>query len=176
MSLFGRCSSYNKICWRAAATRFDPPSQKGLRCRISPTCTLSQNGYGANWGASLLPKSTFCTRACNAQIEKCGRCVGSVGVPLVWSERPWQWHCPFSHGWNKRQADFGAAALTRSRGAQSDQQRTRQHEQQLWSTLRFLRVYTGRPRLARGALEQHCRVSLASASGTRRNIARPRTS
>ena len=82
----------------------------------------------------------------------------------------------FRHGWNKRQADFGAAALTRSRGAQSDQQRTRQHEQQLWSTLRFLRVYTGRPRLARGALEQHCRVSLASASGTRRNIARPRTS
>ena len=33
----------------------------------------------------------------------------------------------FRHGWNKRQADFGAAALTRSRGAQSDQQRTRQH-------------------------------------------------
>ena len=28
--------------------------QKGLRCRISPTCTLSQNGYGAIYGASLL--------------------------------------------------------------------------------------------------------------------------
>jgi hypothetical protein len=66
----------------------------------------------------------------------------------------------FRHGWNKRQADFGAAALTRSRGAQSDQQRTRQHEQQLWSTLRFFVSTQG----ARDSLGEHWSSAVASLS------------
>ncbi len=39
---------------------FDP-QQKGLRCRTSPTCTLSQNGYGDD----------------SAVLRTCRRCAGA---------------------------------------------------------------------------------------------------
>ena len=34
--------------------RKDPARQKGLRYRNSPTCTLSQNGYGADDGTTRI--------------------------------------------------------------------------------------------------------------------------
>ena len=47
------------LCSAVVGVGFDP-QQKGLRCRISPTCTLSQNGYGDH----------------SAVLRTCRRCVG----------------------------------------------------------------------------------------------------
>jgi hypothetical protein len=41
----------------AEATGDRTPDEKGLRDRNSPTCTLSQNGYGANSGKKVVRRS-----------------------------------------------------------------------------------------------------------------------
>jgi hypothetical protein len=45
--------------WR----RFEPAQQKGLRDRNSPTCTLSQNGYGDSMWQPII--------VCNLTIRMC---------------------------------------------------------------------------------------------------------
>ena len=39
--------AYARVMWRARRKKESNLGQKGLRDRNSPTCTLSQNGYGA---------------------------------------------------------------------------------------------------------------------------------
>ena len=47
-------SWFKNVAGLSAAKLIWTVPQKGLRCRISPTCTLSQNGYGAHRPASLI--------------------------------------------------------------------------------------------------------------------------
>jgi hypothetical protein len=205
LSLFGRRSSYKKICCRARATRFDPPSEKGLRCRISPTCTLSQNGYGANWGGSLLLRSTFCTRACKSESLR-GSFVKTGTIRRRFACSPRKDDTRGSRSVDDTlfrlasrlfgpSANGNGTALFATAGVGAKLISERRHllgraGRNLISNafasmgnssgalcFSFASTSGARDSLGKGgAMEQRCRVCLVATSGTRRNIARPRGS
>ena len=82
------------VVHRDSSTR----QQKGLRCRISPTCTLSQNGYGAG-GGSLQPRAlhdygAMCCNACGILVCVCllgcfpCRAARMARLPTTWATSP----------------------------------------------------------------------------------------
>jgi hypothetical protein len=88
LSLFVRGASHGKTCCHAAATRLDPPLREGLRCRVKPICTLCQNGYGANWGASRLSNSKTCNRLCKLDsLRGSSVKIGTIQRRLAWPLR-----------------------------------------------------------------------------------------
>ena len=46
-TMTANAARHRRIGWPTASGGFEAAQQKGLRERISPICTLSQNGYGA---------------------------------------------------------------------------------------------------------------------------------
>ena len=81
--------------WIAAGTKGAglEPAKKGLRDRNSPMCTLSQNGYGANFPAKITYENAISTSGgwswtcCHRKTENlklCSKCIMTLAM-LWWT-------------------------------------------------------------------------------------------
>ena len=83
---------HRRIGWPTASGGFEAAQQKGLRERISPICTLSQNGYGAlglTCLISLFPRPALaagCQRSRN-ELETPAATIASTYVAGLLSRR-----------------------------------------------------------------------------------------